>query len=175
MFIQFRRRNYVTFTKVLSHSKCVWSRLQKHPPHAKIYNLSTDSTLLPPLSAALNKWCKILTIKILMEVYITKRKSIYSVNMKSFWRINELMKKFASLLTDFCPPMDFHNFILAFTFTWNPMFWRHVDLTDSYYWSNALSAKSVHWVGLLALCMPHEDSSLIENCVYYSIPIHERF
>ena len=31
-FIQFRRRNYVIFTKVLSHAKCVWSRLQKRPP-----------------------------------------------------------------------------------------------------------------------------------------------
>ena len=32
LFIQFRRRNYVIFTKVLSHAKCVWSRLQKRPP-----------------------------------------------------------------------------------------------------------------------------------------------
>ena len=31
LFIQFRRRNYVIFTKVLSHAKCVWSRLQKRP------------------------------------------------------------------------------------------------------------------------------------------------
>ena len=32
LFIQFRRRNYVIFTKVLSHAKCVWSRLQKRSP-----------------------------------------------------------------------------------------------------------------------------------------------
>ena len=32
VFIQFRRRNYVIFTKVLSHAKYVWSRLQKRPP-----------------------------------------------------------------------------------------------------------------------------------------------
>ena len=33
VFIQFRRQNYVIFTKVLfSHAKCVWSRLQKRPP-----------------------------------------------------------------------------------------------------------------------------------------------
>ena len=38
VFIQFRRRNYVIFTKVLSNAKCVWSRLQKRPPHAKFYN-----------------------------------------------------------------------------------------------------------------------------------------
>ena len=32
VFIQFQRRNYAIFTKVLSHAKCVWSRLQKRPP-----------------------------------------------------------------------------------------------------------------------------------------------
>ena len=32
VFIQCRRRNYVIFTKVLLHAKCVCSRLQKHPP-----------------------------------------------------------------------------------------------------------------------------------------------
>ena len=32
VFIQFRRGNYVIFTKVLSHAKCIWSRLQKRPP-----------------------------------------------------------------------------------------------------------------------------------------------
>ena len=32
VFIQFRRRNHVIFTKVLSHAKCVWSGLQKRPP-----------------------------------------------------------------------------------------------------------------------------------------------
>ena len=32
VFIQFRLRNYVIFTKVLSHAKCVWSGLQKRPP-----------------------------------------------------------------------------------------------------------------------------------------------
>ena len=32
VLIQFRRRNYVFFTKVLSHAKCVWWRLQKRPP-----------------------------------------------------------------------------------------------------------------------------------------------
>ena len=32
VFIQFRRRNYAIFTKVLSHAKSVRSRLQKPPP-----------------------------------------------------------------------------------------------------------------------------------------------
>ena len=41
VFVQFRQQNYVIFPKVLSHAKCVWSRLQKRPPHAKFYNLST--------------------------------------------------------------------------------------------------------------------------------------
>ena len=41
VFIQFRRRNYVIFSKVRSHANCVWSRLPKRPPHAKFYNLST--------------------------------------------------------------------------------------------------------------------------------------
>ena len=41
VFIQFRRRNYEIFTKVLSHVKCAWSRLQKRLPHPKFYNLST--------------------------------------------------------------------------------------------------------------------------------------
>ena len=32
VFIQFWRRNYVIFSKVLLHAKCVWSMLQKRPP-----------------------------------------------------------------------------------------------------------------------------------------------
>ena len=32
LLIQFRRRNYVIFTKVLANAKCVWSRPPKRPP-----------------------------------------------------------------------------------------------------------------------------------------------
>ena len=49
MLIEFRRRNYVIFPKVLLHAKCVWSRLQKRPPHAKFYNLSTGEGHNQPL------------------------------------------------------------------------------------------------------------------------------
>ena len=34
VFIQLRERNHITSTEV-------WSKLQKRPPHAKFYNLST--------------------------------------------------------------------------------------------------------------------------------------
>ena len=40
--LQFRRRSYIIFTKVLSHAKCVWSRLQKRPPMQNFYNLSIE-------------------------------------------------------------------------------------------------------------------------------------
>ena len=38
VFTQLRGRNHIISTKVLSHAKCVWSRLQKRPPHAKFYS-----------------------------------------------------------------------------------------------------------------------------------------
>ena len=56
VFIQFRRWNYIIFTKVLLHAKCVWSRLQKCPPHAKFYNLSTGYTPIRITVSNLLSW-----------------------------------------------------------------------------------------------------------------------
>ena len=49
VFIQFRRRNYVIFTKVLTHAKCVWLRGQKRPPiqNSIIEALPTTISSLP--------------------------------------------------------------------------------------------------------------------------------
>ena len=41
VFTRFRGRKDKISTKVLSHSECVWSRLQKRPPQVKFFCIST--------------------------------------------------------------------------------------------------------------------------------------